>query len=108
MLYSLLQFLFLTIFFSGWSSFQIGKNISYNWLNKNMIFFYILLLTLVNRFIHFALFDSSFITIKYLISDYLILLSISFLSFRITRVNYLEKQYPWKYKKINIIKFIEI
>jgi hypothetical protein len=51
------------------------------------------------RFIHFALFGGTMLTLHYYIVDTIVLLIIGTLGYRYTRTNQMVRQYHWLYEK---------
>lgn len=104
--FNLIQYILMTLVLFGWCSFQLGKAMANSWQSVLLMIFYITLLTCFERFLMFALFNqelSSFI--KFFI-DFISLLLISIMAFKITRTSYMVSQYPWKFKKKSIFQYV--
>jgi hypothetical protein len=57
------------------------------------------------RFVHFALFESTLLSFPSYAVDTLYLLAAGTLSWRITRVNQMVRQYPWLYQRAGLLSW---
>jgi hypothetical protein len=55
-------------------------------------------LTLGLRFLHFALFGADLLSLHYLFTDFIILLALCLLGYRMTIAQKMVRQYPWLYE----------
>jgi hypothetical protein len=55
-------------------------------------------LTLGLRFLHFALFGANLTSLHYLVTDFIILLTLCMLGYRVTIAQKMVRQYPWLYQ----------
>ncbi|WP_105383403.1 DUF6867 family protein [Neorhizobium alkalisoli] len=92
----LLRFLVLVIGF--WTAWRAGKAAAEGWNNYLTVLVYTLLLGVVMRFLHFALFQGPFISAFYYILDVVILLVFSSAGFRIRRTRQMVQNYYWLYE----------
>ena len=67
--------------------------------------FYLFLLTLFDRFLLFALFEQELLSVKMYFIDFITLLLISIISYRVAKINYMVNQYPWKYQKSGFFSY---
>ena len=58
-----------------------------------------LLLACAVRFLHFALFEGSLLSLRYYLSDLVVLIVFGTIGFRLTRVWQMTTQYPWLYQR---------
>jgi hypothetical protein len=58
-----------------------------------------LLLACAVRFFHFALFEGTLLSLHYYVVDALVLIGISLLGYRLTRVRQMVTQYRWLYER---------
>jgi hypothetical protein len=60
---------------------------------------YVLLLGMAIRFIHFALFDGTLLSLHYYIADTVFLAAFAWAGWRYTRTRQMTTQYYWLYRK---------
>jgi hypothetical protein len=105
--FNLIQYILMTLILFGWCSFQLGKAMASTWQSITLMFFYTLLLTCFDRFLLFALFEQKLFSLIQFSVDFITLSIISLIAFKITRVNYMVAQYPWKYNKSSLFSYTE-
>ena len=103
--FNLIQYVLMTLILFGWCSFQLGKAMASTWQSITLMFFYTLLLTCFDRFLLFALFEQKLFSLIQFSVDFITLSIISLIAFKITRVNYMVTQYPWKYNKSSLFSY---
>ena len=86
-------FLLLTVILGGAGAFISGKSIAETWRPFWQIPLYMLLLALIVRFMHFALFEEVLLSMRNLIVDYAILLICSVIGFKLKRSRQMAGQY---------------
>ena len=96
---SLGVFLILLCCIGGGAAWMTGRGCANTWRPLPVLFWFLFLLTLAVRFLTFALFDGTLLSIHYLIVDYLVLLAIGLAGWRYTRANQMTTQYVWLYEK---------
>ncbi|PHQ71880.1 MAG: hypothetical protein COB93_02070 [Sneathiella sp.] len=94
---SFLTFLFVSVIIGGGAAFVSGRSLASKWRPISQPIFYMLLLGLVVRFFHFALFDGTLLSLHYYVVDAAILIAIALLGYRLTRVSQMVTQYRWLY-----------
>jgi small-conductance mechanosensitive channel len=92
-------FLLLQLALGGGAAWMTGRAIAQSWRPAWSLFFYLLLLTFAVRFLDFALFGGTLLSVYYFIVDFIILLVIGYLGMRVTRAGQMVKQYPWLYER---------
>jgi hypothetical protein len=92
--HSLGVFLLVSVAMGGGAAWLAGIAIARTWRPWWHLALYMLLLTLAVRFIHFALFDSKFLSLHYLV-DYAVCLAFGLLAFRVRRVRQMVTRYGW-------------
>ena len=92
---SLGVFLLVTVFLGGGAAWLAGRAVAATWRPWWHIALYMLLLTLAVRFLHYALFDSTFLTLYYYLVDYAVCLTLGLLGFRFMRVTQMVTRYRW-------------
>ena len=86
-------FLLLTVFLGGGTAFVSGKSIAETWRPFWQVPLYMVVLALVVRFLHFALFEEVLASGRNLLVDFAVLLTISTAGFRIARARQMATQY---------------
>ena len=86
-------FLLLTVILGGSAAFISGKSIAETWRPVWQIPFYIVLLALIVRFLHFALFEEVFVSSRNFLVDYGLLLALAVLGYRVARASQIITQY---------------
>ena len=92
---SLGVFFLVSICMGGGAAWLAGRAIAATWRPWWHIALYMLLLTLAVRFLHFALFDSKFLSLYYYLVDYAVCLAFGLLGFRLMRVTQMVTRYGW-------------
>lgn len=96
---SFLTFLFVTVIIGGGAGFLAGRALASSWTPIPQLMFYMLLLAAAVRFFHFSLFEGSLLSLHYYVVDALVLIGISLLGYRLTRVRQMVTQYRWLYER---------
>ena len=92
-------FLLMTVFLGGGAAWLSGRAVAITWRPTWQVVGYTVLLTFAVRFLHFALFHGTLLSLHYFLVDFVILLAIASLGFRITRVGQMVTQYRWLYER---------
>jgi hypothetical protein len=92
-------FLLVTVIMGGTAAWASGKAIAQTWRPFWLVPFYMLVLALAVRFIHFALFQGHFIAPRFYLVDAAILVVLGSLGFRYKRTLQMTTQYRWLYEK---------
>lgn len=88
-------FLLVTVIMGGAAAWQTGRAVASVWKPIWQLAFYILLLGWAVRFIHFALFEGTFLSPHYYLVDTLILLIFAVAGWRVARSKQMARQYEW-------------
>ena len=88
-------FLLVTVAMGGGAAWLAGRAIAATWRPWWHVAFYMLILGLAVRFIHFALFEGTLVSPQYYAVDTLVCLIFGFLGFRSTQVALMTTQYCW-------------
>jgi len=104
--FNFIQYVLMTLILFGWCSYQLGKAMANSWKSVLLMIFYTTLLACFERFLIFALFHQELFSFIIFFIDFISLLLISIIAFKITRTNYMVNQYPWKYKKKSIFQYV--
>ncbi|WP_428610149.1 DUF6867 family protein [Sedimenticola sp.] len=101
-------FIGLTLVLFGGAAYMMGQAIAITWRPLFHVFAYGLLLGVGDRFLIFALFDGELASLSGYLIDTCVIILIALLAFRITRVNRMISQYPWLYRRSNLLGWEEI
>jgi hypothetical protein len=96
---SLGDFLLVTVFLGGGAAYLTGRAIASTWRPYFNLVGYIVLLTAATRFIHFALFGGTLLSVQFYLVDFVIMLALASLGYRVTRTQQMVGQYSWLYRK---------
>jgi hypothetical protein len=96
---NIVDFLLVTVFLGGGAAYLVGRAIAYTWAPIRMLVVYTALLTAAVRFIHYALFHGTLLSLQYFVVDLAILAVLAALGYRITRASQMASQYGWLYKR---------
>ncbi|MRG54942.1 hypothetical protein SAMN05428967_2035 [Phyllobacterium sp. YR620] len=98
---SIFLFLLVTCVMGGWAAWMAGRACAKTWRPIAFLVFYMLLLGIAVRFIHFALFGGTMLTLHYYVVDTIVLIIFGTLGYRYTRTNQMIGQYFWLYEKVS-------
>jgi hypothetical protein len=88
-------FLLVTVILGGGAAALAGRAIALTWRPRWQIIAYMLVLGAAVRFIHFALFGGTLLSLHYYVVDTAICLAFGFLGFQAARAAQMVRQYPW-------------
>jgi hypothetical protein len=92
---SLGVFLLVTVILGGGAAALAGRAVALTWRRWWQVVVYSLMLGATVRFIHFALFDGTLLSIHYYAVDTLVCLALGFFGFHSARAARMIAQYPW-------------
>lgn len=98
---SLIEFLIVTVALGGGGAWMIGRSTALTWNGWGVLVFYVVLLTVAARFIHFSLFGGTFFlppatagtAFHYALVDFLFLMAIAAAARRFVRARQMARQY---------------
>ena len=93
------EFVFVTICLAGGAAYLTGRAVARSWQGWLKLFGYMLLLAAATRFIHFALFSGTLLSVYYYVIDLIVITAIAFLGMRITRARQMATQYSFEYER---------
>lgn len=88
-------FLLVSVVLGGGAAWLAGRAIAATWRPWWHVTFYMLLLGLAVRFLHFALFGATLLSLHYYLVDTGICLGLGLLGFRVARAAQMATQYRW-------------
>jgi len=92
---SLGVFVLVSVCMGGGAAWLAGRAIAATWRPWWHTALYMLPLSLAVRFLHFALFDSKFLSLHYYLVDYVVCLGFGLIGFRLMRVAQMVNRYRW-------------
>jgi len=92
---SLSVFLLVTIVLGGGAAALAGRAVALTWRPWWQVVIYMLMLGAAVRFIHFALFEGTLLSIHYYAVDSLVCMAFGFAGFQAARARRMTAQYPW-------------
>jgi hypothetical protein len=95
----MMVFLLLTVVFMGGCAFMTGQALAATWRPWRQAVPYALLLTLADRFLCFALFGGTLLSLPGFLVDGMVLLGVTLAAWRLTRARRMALQYPWLYER---------
>jgi hypothetical protein len=102
---SLGVFFLVSVCMGGGAAWLAGRAIAATWRPWWHIALYTLLLTLAVRFLHYALFDSAFLSLYYYLVDYAVCLAFGLLGFRLMRVSQMVTRYGWINQRTGMLRW---
>jgi hypothetical protein len=97
--HSAFLFILVTVLMGGAAAWQTGQAVAKTWGEIWKLVAYCLLLGVAVRFLHYALFQGTLLSLKYYAVDTAIVLAAGFLGWRIKRAAQMATQYPWEYRR---------
>jgi hypothetical protein len=88
-------FLLVTVVLGGGAAWLAGRAIAGTWRPWWHVAFYMLILAVAVRFLHFALFEATLLSAHYYLVDVAVCLAFGFLGYRTTRASQMVTQYRW-------------
>jgi hypothetical protein len=95
-------FIGLTVVLFGGAACLSGQALAQTWRPIWQTVPYTLMLTVGSRFLSFALFDGELLSITGYLIDWVALLLLALLAFRITQARRMVSQYPWLYERAGL------
>ncbi len=97
---NVIDFLLVTAFLGGGAAYLVGRAMAFTWAPRTLLVVYTFLLTAAVRFIHYALFHGTLLSLHYFAVDVVILGVLAALGYRITRAGQMASQYGWLYQRV--------
>lgn len=89
----LFPFIVLTVVIGGGMAFAAGGAVARGWDSMGYLLFYTLLLALAERFLQFALFEGTLLSVPFLVVDFAILFAFAYAGFHLRRREQMRRQY---------------
>lgn len=100
-------FLLVTVIVGGGAAWMSGRAIALTWRPMRQIVIYMLLLASAVRFLHFALYEGTLLSLQFYLVDLAVLLALCWLGHRVTRTKQMATQYHWLYEKVSPLTWRE-
>src|SRR3712207_4139849 len=100
-------FALVTVLMGGWAAWMTGRAMAITWQPYLLCVGYLLLLAGAIRFIHYALFEGTLLSLHYYLVDALVILTIGLIGFRHTRARQMARQYPWLFVRLGPLTWRE-
>lgn len=97
------EFVFVTMILAGGAAFLTGRAVARAWEGETRLVVYMVLLAAATRFIHFALFGGSLLSLQYYLVDFTVITIIALLGKRMTRAKQMSTQYSFEYVRSSAI-----
>jgi hypothetical protein len=94
---SAISFILITIVMGGGAAWLMGRSIAQTWRPFAILVVYAALLACGIRFIHFAMFESPLLSLRYFIVDYTVILACAVLGWRKRRAEQMASQYAFSF-----------
>lgn len=104
---SLMQIMLVTGVIGGGAAWLSGRAIAGTWRPLGHVIGYMMLLGAAVRFVHYALFEGTLLSLPSYATDTVYLIVMGTLSWRITRVNQMVRQYSWLYQRASLLTWRE-
>lgn len=96
---NLVDFLLITVILGGGAAYLTGRAVALTWRPWLQLVVYTIGLTFAVRFVHYALFHGTLLSLYFGLVDFIILLIIGSIGFRVTRAGQMATQYSWLYSR---------
>jgi hypothetical protein len=92
----------LLVFAAAWMT---GRSVANEWKPIGYLIVYSLLLAAAARFLHYALYQASFLSLTRYLIDLVPITILTWLGFQMTRTNQMVTKYYWMYDKVSPISY---
>lgn len=92
-------FFLITCVLGGWAAWMTGKACAQTWRSIGKLILFMCMLGAGVRFIHFALFEGTLLSLHYYIVDTIVMIILGCLGYQYTRTKQMVTQYSWLYEK---------
>jgi hypothetical protein len=91
-------FILVTVIIGGAAAMQMGRSIAQTWRPFWIMFVYAALLNCAVRFIHYAVFQGTLLSLHYYLVDYLFILTFAIAGWRKRRAEQMTSQYAFSFE----------
>ena len=100
--YGLLTFILLTLVLGGLGAWAAGRAMAQTWRPMPMIGLYMLFLTAGVRFLHYALYGETLLSLHFFIVAYVWTIIVAAFGYRQMRAVQMATQYSWAYERVGL------
>jgi hypothetical protein len=100
-------FIGLTVIIVGGAAVMTGGALGESWRPVWQVVLASLGLALTDRFLVYALFGGELLHLPGFLVSFALLLGLALLTYRVTRVHKVVRQYPWKYERVSLWSYRE-
>ncbi|MCO5732081.1 DUF6867 family protein [Rhizobium sp. SSA_523] len=90
---------FLVLLLGLWTAWRTGRAVAESWKDLPLLAAYVLLLGVLMRFLHYALFQGPFLAPGYYLLDVVLLAVLAYAGFRQRRTRQMVDNYYWLYER---------
>ena len=101
--YAGMVFILLTLIIGGTMAYAAGRAIASTWRPVRQALVYMLPLTAMVRFLHYALYGEELLSAQYFAGTFLLLSLFALWGYRVTRRNQMVRQYPWAFTRSGLL-----
>ncbi|MGE5477151.1 MAG: DUF6867 family protein [Bacteroidales bacterium] len=98
-------FIGVTVVFMGGCAFMAGQALAVTWRPLWQVFPYALGLALADRFLGFALFGGTLLSLPGYVTDAAVIAAIALAAYRMTQARRMVSQYPWLYRRTGLFSW---
>ena len=92
-------FILVTVVLGGWAAWMTGRALALTWRPFWQVLLWSLPLGVAVRFIHYALFQGTFLSLHFYLVDLVIVAAIATLGYRYFSARLMTRQYSWLYER---------
>ena len=96
-----------TVLMGGWAAWMTGRAVALQWGPVWQLVIYLLLLAGAVRFIHFALFEGTLLSLRYYLVDAVVVTAIGLMGYRYVCARQMTTQYRWLYERTGPLSWRE-
>jgi hypothetical protein len=100
--YGLLTFILLTLILGGLGAWATGRAMAQTWRPMLMLAPYMILLTAGVRFLHYALYGETLLSVQYFLVAFIWTMVVGAFGYRSMRARQMETQYSWAYARAGL------
>ena len=100
-------FIAVTVVLGGWTAWMTGRAIALAWKPTWLAALAALPLALAVRFVHFALFEGTLLSLRFYVVDLAVVLAITLLGHRYTYTAQMARQYRWMIERTGPLSWRE-
>ena len=92
-------FILVTVVLGGWAAWMTGRALALTWRPYWQVLLWSVPLGVAVRFIHYALFQGTFLSLHFYLIDLVVIVAIASTGYRYVRARQMTRQYGWLYER---------